>query len=299
MDDRAHGLARGQHGVVGRRQLLAAGLTVTEVDALLRTGRVDPVSRGVYRVAGAPETPRAELWAAVLRCGPDARVAGARALALAAVPGVTPDAPFVVLTRPGRRVRGVRWRWRPDPAPLDDATELGGLPGVTPVRALVEAAVDLPDRALEELVDRCRWRGGLLERLGDVAGRLPGHPGVRRLLGSGLVDESAPESPPERGLLAALEGLGGKPQSWVTPRIRADLFFDVGLVVEYDGEASHGGPGARTRDRGRDAALRALGHAIVHVTAADLARPRALRDRVEGILAALGAEPASPPPDGP
>ena len=280
-------LARRQDGVVGRRQLRALDLAVPQIDGLVRTSRMELVSRGVYRVVGAPATPRGELWAAVLRCGPQARAAGARVLCLTGVSGVPADAPFVVLTRPGRRVRGVDWAWRTDPAPSRDDAQLAGLPGVTPVRALVEAAVTASAEALEDLVDACRWRGGILARLDELAGRLPDHAGVRRLLASGLVDRAAPESPPERRLLAALDGLGARPQIWVTPRIRVDLFFDAGLVVEYDGEVRHDGPAGRTRDRERDAALRALGHAVVHVRSGDLARPAQLRRRIEGILDAL------------
>lgn len=60
-------LARRQHGVVARQQLLALGVTRHQVGTLLDQGhlvrhRVD----GVYRAAATPSTPWAESWSAVL-----------------------------------------------------------------------------------------------------------------------------------------------------------------------------------------------------------------------------------------
>lgn len=52
-----HTLAAGQHGVVGRGQLLAAGLAVWEIDNRLRNGRLEMLHRAVYRVPGADPRP--------------------------------------------------------------------------------------------------------------------------------------------------------------------------------------------------------------------------------------------------
>lgn len=289
MDARITELAERQHGVVGRRQLLARGLPEKHLDALLRSGRVAAVTRGVYRVVGAPPSPLGELHAALLRCGPSARVAGPRLLGLVGV-SVHAGAPFVVLTRPGRRVRGVAWEHRTNPCEVDDdAATVAGLSSVTPARSLLEAAVDLEIAALRELVDRCRVDDGrILSRAARLAERRAEHPGARRLLEDGLVDGAAPESAPEREMGVVLAGLGGEPQVWVTPEHRVDLFFrDARLVVEYDGRGTHGKPQARTADSARDAALRALGFAVLRVTAERLADAAGLRRDVEGLLAAL------------
>jgi hypothetical protein len=43
-------VAAGQHGVATRAQLLGRGVTAHAIDRMVRTGRVLPLSRGVYQV---------------------------------------------------------------------------------------------------------------------------------------------------------------------------------------------------------------------------------------------------------
>ncbi len=68
----AHHMAR-QHGLILRRQVLAAGMTVTDVATLVRTGEWVVVRRGVYTTRAHWESldpyvgrPRLEVWAALL-----------------------------------------------------------------------------------------------------------------------------------------------------------------------------------------------------------------------------------------
>ncbi len=280
--------AVGQHGVVGRRQLLAGGIPERTVGAWVARGHLSRVSRAVYRVPGAPLTPLAELMAATLRCGPSARAAGERLLAHLGVHGADPTGPFVVLTQPGRVVTGVPWRWRTDAWPARDDATIVGVPSVTPARSLVEAVVDCSDDDLERLVDGCRWRGRLLPAVRRLVRDLPQHPGTARLLGSGLLDMAAGESPPERRAAEVLVPLGAAQQVWLTSSIRVDFLFpEARLVVEYDGRATHEGPVRRGRDSGRDDALRALGYAVLRITARDLADPAGLRRRIVALLETL------------
>lgn len=300
MDRRVTQLAERQHGVVGRRQLFSRGLPRSHVDELLRSGRLVRVSRGVYRVAGAPLTATAEMVAATLRCGPGARIIGEPLLAEAGVRTASATATFVVLTRPGRVVTGVDWSWRSDRLRgVGTPARIGGVPSYTPAGNLVELSADLTDDRLAVLVDGVRW-AGLLPRAVALARRLPSHTGAVRLLGSGLVDEGSPESEPERLLDPLMARLGGRSQVWVTPNRRADWFFaDAGLVVEYLGAAGHGGPPARSRDLDRSAGLRALGLAVVSLTADDLRDLSSVERRLLDVLAALGDRPhAATPPTG-
>ena len=62
-------LARGQHGVVGRRQLLALGMSASGIKHLVVAGRLHPVHRGVYAVGHLALTPQAQLLAVVLAFG--------------------------------------------------------------------------------------------------------------------------------------------------------------------------------------------------------------------------------------
>ena len=61
-----------QSGVVGRQQALQAGLREDVIRTLLRTGRWQPMQRGVYAAFTGEPCRQAVLWSVVLRIGPDA-----------------------------------------------------------------------------------------------------------------------------------------------------------------------------------------------------------------------------------
>lgn len=61
--------AERQFGLVARRQLLAAGLCASTVDAAVRRGHLVPTARGVYRLPGVPETAEVRLLARALSAG--------------------------------------------------------------------------------------------------------------------------------------------------------------------------------------------------------------------------------------
>src|SRR5215210_4933899 len=67
----ARALARKQHGVITRQQLLRLGFTRDAIDHRIENGRLIPVFRGVYAV-GRRELSNEGWWmAAVLACGED------------------------------------------------------------------------------------------------------------------------------------------------------------------------------------------------------------------------------------
>src|SRR5437899_811767 len=75
-------LARAQHGVVTRAQLLELGFSARAIDHRIKTRRLHLVRRGVYTV-GRPELTRYGGWmAAVLCCGPEAALSHESAAAL-------------------------------------------------------------------------------------------------------------------------------------------------------------------------------------------------------------------------
>src|SRR5690348_13495244 len=75
-------LARAQHGVVTRRQLLALGFSSNGIRHRLETGRLHRVFTGAY-VVGWPQTTREQRWmAAVLVCGDGAVLSHGSAAAL-------------------------------------------------------------------------------------------------------------------------------------------------------------------------------------------------------------------------
>src|SRR6187455_1793104 len=79
---RAWALAKQQHGVIARRQLLELGFTPHAIQHRILKGRLHPVARGVYAV-GRPQLSRYGRWmTAILSCGPDAVLSHQTAAAL-------------------------------------------------------------------------------------------------------------------------------------------------------------------------------------------------------------------------
>ena len=73
-------LARCQDGLLTRKQVLAAGVGVAELDALLRRGRWQRVLPQVYAVGPAPLDKRRWVRATYLWAGPDSVILGSAAL---------------------------------------------------------------------------------------------------------------------------------------------------------------------------------------------------------------------------
>jgi hypothetical protein len=61
-----------QHGLIGRSQLLALGVSTGEIKRKLRTGRLQQCHAGVYYLDATPRTWKTEVLAAVMAAGPDA-----------------------------------------------------------------------------------------------------------------------------------------------------------------------------------------------------------------------------------
>jgi very-short-patch-repair endonuclease len=280
-------IAGRQHGLVTRAQLRTAGVPEDTVDCAVREARLVHRERGVYAVPGAPATSEQEVMAAVLRAGAGARATGERMLALSGLPGLDRAGPFTVLVSEHRRVRGVRWPVRRTDldGPGGHAT-IVGIASFSPARNSLESAVDSVPERLARLVDSLRWTDRRhLAGLAELVRTWPHHTGAVRLRRSGLLDERAAESPPERRLARLLAHLDPEGQAWVAPDLRVDLVLRRhGLVVEYDGRGVHSGPGGRRRDALRDRRLERLGLRVLHVVAEDLRDPAALLARVARIV---------------
>jgi hypothetical protein len=65
-------LARSQDGVISRKQALGSGMSADAIDGLLRTGRWQTLSRGVYLIFTGNPSRNASLWAALRQAGSDA-----------------------------------------------------------------------------------------------------------------------------------------------------------------------------------------------------------------------------------
>lgn len=133
-------IASRQHGVVTRRQLLRAGLTRHQIDALIAHGVLIRAYNGVYRVGHTAWSPESSYLAAVYACGDDAALCGCPAAHIFGLLKGKPPVPEVLATTK-RRVPGVRTRrirLRPD-----ERTVFRRIPVTTVPRTLVDLAAEL------------------------------------------------------------------------------------------------------------------------------------------------------------
>jgi hypothetical protein len=136
-------IAGRNHGVVTRRQLLAAGVTRSEIEHRVRIGALIAVYRGVYRAGHSAPGIEADYMAAVLACGDGAALVDrAAAHLLGLTKGKAPPAAVIAprkrrlaFARRGTLHRSELTRWR-------------GIPVTTPACTLVDLA---PLLSLDEL----------------------------------------------------------------------------------------------------------------------------------------------------
>jgi very-short-patch-repair endonuclease len=282
-------LATGQHGVVARSQLIAAGITRRAIDRRLADERLHRMHRGVYLAGHAAPPPHARETAALLACGPGAVLSHRTAAALWELLPYRPSADVCVTvpvgvrhTRPGIAIvrctlerRDVRRRHR--------------LQLTSPPRTILDTAATLDKETLERLVAEAEYRRLASERelrqqLERNRGR-PGTPALRELLG--MPDgRQRTRSPAERHLLRLLrrEGLEGYELNARIHGYEVDVLWrSEGLALEIDGYDAHRGRIAFERDRLKAATLEAHGVLVMPIT------PRQLGADPEGVFARLRA----------
>jgi very-short-patch-repair endonuclease len=254
-------LARRQHGVVARGQLLERGVPPDAIRHALKSGRLHPLWRGVYAL-GRPEVSQRGRWtAAVLACGSDARLSHRSAACLWGVYPRDPEVVEVVVGAPLQRRRaGVRVR-RQAPLPGRDGALREGIPVTAIAPTLVDLAATIGRGPLERAINEAD-RLDLIdpESLGAAIAPLTRRPGLRALrevLGRERTDSSL-----ERRFLGLVRSAGLRlPQTQVHLNgYRVDFFWpEHGLVVEVDGLRYHRTPLQQAADRRRDQAHTAAG----------------------------------------
>lgn len=298
LDRIASNIAAGQHGVVARTQLLAAGATPRRIQLRVESGRFRPLHRGVYLV-GSVVPPRAIPLAACLACGPGTVISHRSAAVLWGLVAAETGDRVVDVTTPGHRRRrpGVRVH-RSRTLPRAEKTRLDGVPVTTVPRTLLDLSVLASARTIERAVAEALARGLTTEaRLADCLRRHARLPGSARLgavldLGPPALTRSEAE---ERFL--ALVRRADMPRPRVNARIgtyEVDFHWPAArLVVEVDGYGPHHSRRAFERDRRRDATLVARGYSVIRVTW------REMTDQPEKVVFRLGqalaARDGSPP----
>lgn len=279
-DARIDAIAAEQHGVVSRRQLVAAGVVGHAIDDRLRKGRLEGVYRGVYRVGPV----RARWWrevAAVLACGGGAVVSHWSAGRLAGLlrPGAGAEGPVHVTIPSGYRTPGPGAKvHRASVLSSDETTTLHGIPCTTPARTILDLSGVLAPRALERVVARALRDGAVdTDAIARLVGRHPRRAGagvLRRLLAQETEPAFTRSAAEERFLrLVRRSGLPVPRSNVRLNGVEVDFHWpSTGLVVEVDGYAFHGSRVAFEHDHGRDAALTVAGYRVLRFTWRQLTR---------------------------
>jgi very-short-patch-repair endonuclease len=272
-------VAARQHGVVSRAQLRSLGLSDDEITDRGASGYLQPIFRGTFAVGHCAISRQGRMLAAVLACGKGTVLSHGSAAELI---GLWDKQPSVVDVIPpdwsGRKIDDIRWHRVRFPR-ADEIEVRAGIPCTTASRTLVDMAGRTGFGSLRRLVEQAA-----ILRLLDVdeidcilaRGRRRGAPHLRTLLaGWRGTAERRPRvrSRLEARLLPRLieEGLPA-PRCNVKlcvdgHPLEIDLLWDrQRLIIETDGEETHGTRAAFQRDRRRDQILTAAGYRIARVT---------------------------------
>ena len=277
-----------QHGVVTRRQLLDAGVTLAELAHRVRTGALLREHRGVYRVGHRAPSVEARYLAAVLACGDGAALSGRAAGHLFGVLKGQPPRPEVttpterrvpgVITRRARRAAIHTMAWR-------------GVPVATVATVLVELAAVLGTDALA----RACHEAGVLHGTtpADVEAALAARPSARgasklRRIMRGDVDVTL--SALERRFLARLREAGLERPRTNRPAggRRVDCRWpERKLTVELDSYRYHSSRHAWEQDRRREREAHARGDEFRRYTHGDVFdHPQLMMSELRALLPA-------------
>ena len=294
-----------QRGVLARWQAAGRQDDLSAIGSLLRAGRWQTLYRGVYAAYTGPPAREATLWAAALRCGPEAALSHFTAAELDGLASRPSQAMHVTI--PGQlRVRPSEAEFGQRPRIIVHRSARCAVakhPARTPPRTRTEETVlDLIDlaptfneafgwmtvacgrrlitvdqlRAAAALRAKLRWRADVDVALGEI--------------GDGVLSNL------ERGYLRNVE----RPHRLPKPRRQArrspggrrfyldNLYESFGLAVELDGLGAHP-PEERWRDIHRDNSFAGLGIVTLRYSWADVVcRPCLVALEIADVLAQRG-----------
>lgn len=271
-------IARQQHGLVTRQQALKV-LSRNTLERRVRARQLEPVRRGIYRFAGAPETWEQQLLAACLFAGPDVRASFRAAAALEGLEGFPRTG--LEVTHFGERPSSIRGVTVHESA-VFDARHLGthsGIPTTSTARTLCDLTAVAPSSVVAKAVDAAlRRKLVTLERIVEVAELLEGRGRHRCTVMREILEHRRPgyqpgDSEPERRIADVLARAGLPSPTMQHPveagghRYRIDLCYpDLKIAIEYDGWQWHSGRRAFDEDRARANDLVMLGFAVLRFT---------------------------------
>jgi very-short-patch-repair endonuclease len=275
-------LAKRQHGVVSRAQLIDLGIGRRAIQRRLESGRLRRIHRGVYAVGHRVVSREGQWMAAVLAGGKGAVLSHESAAAL-----------WELRARRGRQIDvtvgkhaerpGIRFhRAQLDPT---EVTQRKGIPVTTPERTIIDIAATLTPSQLERAIRQAEYEH--LTTLATLtsclssrhAGR--GAKALRKALALADSGKGITRKELERRFRAftrkyALPPPDTNVQMRIGDRwIEADcVWHDDRLMVELDSRAAHHNVHAFESDRARDRALQAAGWKVIRITWRQLTEER-------------------------
>jgi hypothetical protein len=246
-------LARAQHGVLTRKNLLDLGFSAEAIKHRVSKGRLHPVVPGVYAV-GRPHLEREGRWmAAVLACEPGAALSHRSAAALWGFAKEHADYIEVSVMRSSEaRLPGLRSHRRPT-LPASRITTRRGIPLTQPVQTFLDLVAVMGPRDLERAINEADKLDVIdADELRLTLDDHPGEMGVRplrQILDKHTFRLSDDELERLFRPLAAAAGLPVPLTKHTVNEFEVDFYWpDLGLVVETDGWRYHRTPSAQSRD---------------------------------------------------
>jgi very-short-patch-repair endonuclease len=282
LDEVIAALAADQHGVVGRSQLLAAGVGSRAIEHRIAAGRLHLLYRGVYAVGHRVLSQRGRWMAATLAADGvlSHRSAGALWDIRQWQGRIDITTPRTRAKRPGLLLH------RAVLAP-DEITVRDGIPVTTPARTLLDLAGVLQRHQLQQAINEAE----ILRLPGPhhLASRYPTKRGTRALRAL------APPTHTKRDLEARFHTFLNdrrfpRPQTnTVIEGKEVDFAWpDRRLIIELDSWEYHRTRQAFEDDRQRDRHFAARGWRVIRVTWRDLGDPDGLEDELRALALAPG-----------
>jgi len=309
VDRRLAQFAAAQYGLFQRSQAHDIGMNDRNLQARVRRGTLERLSRHVFRIAGAPSSWHQQLLAAAWAGGPGCCVSHRSAAALHRFDGFRPGIVEVVhhqrtdhRSTPGVTVHVT------SVLDADDVTMIGPIPVTNAVRTLIDLGAVVTSDRLEEALDGAD-RDGLIDPheliLRHEQIRQSGRNGVgvlARLLDERDMSAKSPRSVLERRALRLITR-AGLPEPACQVRVqRGDqraAFLDLAypqirLGIELDSQQWHSTPRQRQRDLERQNQVVLSDWTMLRFTREDVARrPEHVAAMVRRALIAGAARYAS------
>lgn len=264
-------LAKSQHGVVERGQLMALGLTRHHIDDRLASGLLIPIHRGVFAVGHRRLVPDGYRLAAVLACGPGAVLShrsAAEAWDLLGLARTRHDVTSMSAGRKHARIDAHRCRLAPA-----DVTVLRGVPITTVERTALDVAEVVTLERTRRLIERAHHLDRFDARaFGGLVERSRGRRGLKRLRRAYELfrPEHADAATRLETLALRLIQRHAIPRPSVNVNLgpyKVDLLWpSARLAVELDSRTYHLTPQNFEPDRRRDADLLAAGYRTLRFT---------------------------------